>query len=117
MTSACTSSDEREVTHGAHHERPAEKDKRVSLIWAANAIRALSELEAVLKKKGSAASFTNADLPGFLRHVRNALQTHFNINTAANQSGLVTEVLGRYRSVMTTLGSSGIIFINDTTSA
>jgi len=95
----------------------AEKDKRVSLIWAANAIRALSELDAALKRKGSPATFTNADLPVFLRHVRDALQTHFNINTAANQSALVAEALGRYRAVVAMLATSATIFVNDITSA
>ena len=36
----------------------AETDKRVALIWAANAIRALTELEAALKKKGNPGTFT-----------------------------------------------------------
>ncbi|MBL8212418.1 MAG: hypothetical protein JNK87_17010 [Bryobacterales bacterium] len=95
----------------------AEKDKRVSLIWAANAIRALTELDKVLKQKGSPAAFTKADLPPFLHHVRDALQTHFNINTATNQSALVVEILGRYQAVVTSLGSSSSLFVNDTTSA
>jgi hypothetical protein len=95
----------------------AEKDKTVSLIWAANAIRGLTELESALKKVGGPASFTNSDIPSFLHHVRNALQIHFNINTAANQTSLVTEVLGRYKLAVTTLRSSASFFINDTTSA
>jgi hypothetical protein len=95
----------------------AEADKRVALIWAANAIRALVELEAALKRKGSPSTFTNADLPGFPHRVRDALQTHFNINTSTNQSGLVSEVLGRYKLAVAALKSSASIFINDTTSA
>ena len=95
----------------------AEKDKRVSLIWANFAIQALNSLDGVLKSKGSPASFANGDLPAFLHHVRNALQTHFNIDTAANQSVLVAEILGRYRAVVAYLGTSSSNFINDTTSA
>jgi hypothetical protein len=95
----------------------AEQDKRVSLIWAANAIRGLTELEGALKKVAGPARFTNSDIPSFLHHVRNALQIHFNINTAANQTSLVTEVLGRYKLAVTTLKSSASFFINDTTSA
>jgi len=95
----------------------AEKDKRVSLIWANFAIRALRAMDNVLKSKGSPASFTNSDLPSFLHHVRNALKTHFNIDTAADQSALVAEILGRYGDVVTYLGSSASKFINDTTSA
>ena len=70
-----------------------------------------------MKKKGSPSSFAKSDLPLFLQHVRDALQIHFNINTAANQSSLVTEVLGRYKLAVTTLNSSSSFFINDTTSA
>ena len=74
----------------------AEKDKRVSLIWANFAIQALNSLDGVLKSKGSPASFTNSDLPGFLHHVRNALQTHFNINTAAAFAEKVIDVANQY---------------------
>jgi hypothetical protein len=95
----------------------AEKDKRVSLIWAHNAIQALKALDGVLKSKGSPAAFTNSDLPGFLHKVRNALQTHYNIDTAADQSALVAEILGRYGAVVTYLKASASHFINDTTSA
>lgn len=95
----------------------AEQDKKVSLTWAANAIRALTELDGTLKRLGNPATFANADLPGFLHRVRNALQTHFNINSAVNQSDLVSTVLARYKAAVASLKSSGTIFVNDTSSA